>query len=61
MKPFSTYPEDRERLLFLATILQKPHDVETWQKAADELSNLVIEILCDEKTAIDKGDGPTAA
>jgi len=61
MKPFSAYPEDRERLLSLARILQNPHDVETGQRSADELSDLVIAILSDEETAIEKDDGPTAA
>jgi hypothetical protein len=49
-KPFSTYPEDREKLMSLARILQNPHDVETGEKAADELSDLVLAILSDEAT-----------
>lgn len=48
-KPFSTYPEDRERLLALANKLQrKDLDVEDALKAADELSDLVRAILEDE-------------
>lgn len=62
LKPFSAYPEDREKLMSLATILQRPHDVETGEKAADELSDLVLAILSDEATNLfDKDDGPTAA
>ncbi|MGC4393745.1 hypothetical protein [Agrobacterium sp. M50-1] len=53
IRPFSTYPEDRERLLSLATTLQKPHDVETREKAADGLSDLVIAILTDEQAVLD--------
>lgn len=49
-KPFSTYPEDREKLMSLARILQNPHDIETGEKAADELSDLVLAILSDEAT-----------
>jgi len=50
MKPFSTYPEDRAELIRLATILQKPHDVETGEKVADQLSDMVLGILSDEET-----------
>jgi hypothetical protein len=49
-KPFSTYPEAREKLMSLARILQAPHDVETGERAADELSDLVLAILSDEET-----------
>lgn len=49
-KPFSAYPEDRAKLMSLARILQNPHDVETGEKAADELSDLVLAILSDEET-----------
>lgn len=62
LKPFSTYPEERERLLALATVLQMPHDVETGEQTADQLSDLVLAILSDEATDVfDKDDGPTAA
>lgn len=60
-KPFITYPEDRQKLISLATILQSAHDVETGQKAADELSDLVLEILRDEAVYLEKDDGPTTA
>jgi len=53
MRPFSAYPGDRERLLSLANTLQKTHDVETGEKAADELSDLVIAILNDEQAVLD--------
>lgn len=59
LKPFSTYPEDRQKLISLATILQKPHDIEAGQKAADELSDMVLAILRDEEVYLD--DGHTAA
>lgn len=64
MKPFSTYPEDLEKLISLATVLQRPHDVETGEKAADELSDLVLAILSDEAVSLADAcfdDGPTAA
>ncbi len=48
-KPFSTYPEVRERLLALANKLQRRDlDVEEALKVADELSDLVRVILEDE-------------
>ena len=48
-KPFSTYPEDRERLLALANKLQRGDlDAEDALKVADELSDLVRAILEDE-------------
>lgn len=60
-KPFSSYPEDREKLMSLATVLQNPHDIETGEKAANELSDLVLAILSDEEIYIEKDDGPTSA
>lgn len=48
-KPFSTYPEDRQRLLALANKLQRGDlDAEDALKVADELSDLVRAILQDE-------------
>ncbi|RDJ20112.1 hypothetical protein DWF00_16505 [Bosea caraganae] len=48
-RPFSTYLEDRARLLALANKLQRRDlDVEDARKAADELSDLVLAILNDE-------------
>lgn len=51
IRPFSTYPEDREELIRLATVLQQPHDIETGSKTADKLSDLVLAILSDEACA----------
>jgi hypothetical protein len=56
MKPFSTYPEDREKLLGLASKAANSDDA-----SAIELADLVKAILTDEETWIDKDDGPTAA
>lgn len=53
-KPFSTYPEDRERLLSLARSLQTPGVLKTLEdrdRAADKLSDLVKAILEDEAIA----------
>lgn len=50
MKPFSTYPEDREQLMALARIIQSEADVKLVEKAADKLSDLVLSILSDEAT-----------
>jgi hypothetical protein len=62
MKPFSTYPEDRELLMSLARTIQTSSDVEVVDQAAGKLSDLVLAILSDEATDIfDKDDGPTAA
>lgn len=48
-KPFSTYPEDREKLLELARLIEKPNtDVETTLEAAYKLADLVKAILEDE-------------
>lgn len=50
MKPFSTYPEDRETLMSLARTIQTSHDVEVVDQAAGKLSDLVLAILSDEAT-----------
>lgn len=61
-KPFSTYPEDREKLLKLCEKIEKSYsDDPTYIDAADALADLVKAILTDEETLIDKDDGPTAA
>ena len=52
MKPFSTYPEDREKLIKLARILQTSRDAEECEKAADKLSDMVLAILSDESNAM---------
>ena len=53
MRPFSTYPEDRETLLSLARLLQAPgKDAEQRNRATDTLSDLVIAILEDEAHAL---------
>ena len=58
-KPFSTYPEDREKLLKLAETVEKSYsDDPSFIDAADALADLVKAILTDEETWIDKGDGP---
>ena len=52
IRPFSTYPEDRERLLSLARKVQDDlEDLET----ADEFADLVIAILEDEAVAEHNG------
>ncbi|MEF2554347.1 hypothetical protein VQ042_24035 [Aurantimonas sp. A2-1-M11] len=49
MKPFETYPEDRELLLSLAREIQTPDlDIEKMEKRAIELADLVQAILEDE-------------
>ena len=50
MKPFSTYPEDRETLMALARTIQTSSDVEVVDQAAGKLSDLVLAILSDEDT-----------
>lgn len=59
MKPFSTYPEDREKLLSLAAYVLEPHH--PMDTKAVELADLVKAILTDESVYFDKDDGPTAA
>ena len=68
MKPFETYPEQRERLLSLARDVQTTWmDVEKLEKKAQELANLVQAILEDEDKAIQRheheeaGSPPSAA
>ena len=53
MKPFSTYPEDREKLLDLAARIENS-DAESDQfiAAADMLADLVKAILTDEAVVI---------
>lgn len=51
-KPFSTYPEDHEKLLRLSRTIQGHNvDDEDRLRAADTLSDLVIAILKDEEQA----------
>jgi len=61
-KPFSTYPEDRAKLLKLAETVEKSYsDDPSFIDAADALADLVKAILTDEETWLDKDDGPNAA
>ncbi|QIB39310.1 hypothetical protein G3A56_15955 [Rhizobium oryzihabitans] len=48
MRPFSTYPEDRDKLLELAAKAANSDDV-----AATELADLVTAILTDEQAVLD--------
>jgi hypothetical protein len=63
--PFSTYPEDREKMLSLSgAIVAGGVDVETFEQKSVELAEMVKSILEDEAfifTAMEKDDGPTAA
>lgn len=53
MKPFSTYPEDRAKLLELAReVCDFGADSERGQTAADKLADLVRAILTDEAIVI---------
>lgn len=54
MKPFSTYPEDRAKLLELSRIVATSGDVEASEKAADALADLVTSILSDESVVADR-------
>lgn len=57
MKPFSTYPEDRAKLLELAgEICTFGADSERGQAAADTLADLVRAILQDEAVVIDNAE-----
>lgn len=51
MKPFSTYPEDREKLLDLCDKVENAVGADL-EDAADELADLVRAILLDEATAV---------
>ncbi len=54
MKPFSTYPEDRAKLLSLAATIEAKSTLdEDYLKAADELADLVKSILTDEQAVLD--------
>ncbi len=54
MKPFSTYPEDRAKLISLAARIESNFILdEDYVKAADELADLVKAILTDEQAAIE--------
>lgn len=53
MKPFSTYPEDRQKLLDLAESIESARDDEDFRNAAYELSDLVKAIITDEAVAIE--------
>lgn len=50
-KPFSTYPEDREKLLSLAAYILEPHHPS--DDKAVELADLVKAILTDEQAVLD--------
>jgi len=53
MKPFSTYPEDRQKMLALAATIEGKSTLdEDYVKAADELADLVKAILDDEAVTI---------
>jgi hypothetical protein len=52
MKPFSTYPEDRAKLLALCDKVENTTDPTDLEDAADELADLVRAILLDEAAAI---------
>jgi 5'-nucleotidase len=54
MKPFSTYPEDRARLLALSAQVEKTDPLDVADPAY-ELADLVKAILTDEAIAIDSG------
>lgn len=51
MKPFSTYPEDRAKLLDLCDKVENAIGTEL-EDAADELADLVRAILLDEAVVI---------
>lgn len=54
MKPFSTYPEDREKLLKLAETIESNYSDDTiFIDAADALADLVKAILTDEQAVLD--------
>jgi hypothetical protein len=53
MKPFSTYPEDRAKLLELSRVVATSGDAEDAEKAADELADLVSAIISDESVIAD--------
>jgi hypothetical protein len=59
-KPFSTYPEDRARLLRLCAQVEKATAIDDAAEAGAELANLVRAILEDEQHAIDAGPGEDA-
>lgn len=62
MKPFSTYPEDRAKLLELSGTVERccdsslGSDIYAFQKAAIDLADLVKAILEDEQVAIEAGE-----
>lgn len=58
MKPFSTYPEDRAKLLALCTKVENARAGDEIEDAADELADLVRAILEDEAVAIAADDRP---
>lgn len=57
MKPFSTYPEDREKLLALAAKIENSYSDSTeFIDAADALADMVKAILTDEQFMIDHAE-----
>ncbi|WP_156912316.1 hypothetical protein [Roseibium algicola] len=56
MKPFSTYPEDRQKLLELCETIEHASTDDAAMQAALELADLVRAILTDEAVAIKDGE-----
>lgn len=57
MKPFSTYPEDRQTLLDLCAKVEGTTDADDFESAAYELADLVRAILEDEAVVIASEQG----
>ena len=53
MKPFSTYPEDRAKMLELCEKIEAAEAYEDMPPMAEELANIVKQILLDEQFVID--------
>ena len=54
MKPFSTYPEDRQKMIDLCKVIEDPKtSIYNFDKAAIELADIVKAILEDEQVAIE--------
>jgi hypothetical protein len=62
MKPFSTYPEDRAKMLELCKIIEGSYSKsDRLENAAVELADLVKAILEDEQVAIEAGGNQPSA